>query len=198
MSLATDTNTGGVIDGIAARFAEADAERMRRLDEEIRAGRRETSPALCPCGCLAPLRQCAVKARAEQHRLDAAEVASHAPSPGKPGTSPTPIAPVNAAPAPATPAKEETMPRGKPAEPKTCCGSRGTKHLNSCKGTGKSAPPQPARPKQTASGDHSELERLVIEDLLELRRSIDAELKRRRDEATEQLRKLTAALGEAA
>ena len=55
MSLALDENRGGVLAGVAARFAHEDAERMRLLDEEIRRGR----------GCLAPIRQYAVKARAE-------------------------------------------------------------------------------------------------------------------------------------
>lgn len=59
MSLATDENTGGVIDGIAARFAREDEARMRQLDEEIRSGRREHERKLCPCGCLAPLGECA-------------------------------------------------------------------------------------------------------------------------------------------
>jgi hypothetical protein len=68
VSLATEENTGGVIDGIAARFADADARRRQELDEAIRTGKREQDRKLCPCGCLAPLGECAAgrpRARSE-------------------------------------------------------------------------------------------------------------------------------------
>ncbi len=57
---------------------------------------------------------------------------------------------------------------------------------------------RPAPKKRASPATSRELAGLEVEDLLELRSEVDGELKRRKDEAEEQLRKLNAAIGEAA
>jgi hypothetical protein len=72
-----DAGEGPLAAMVAARFGDEDAARMAELNRRIAAGE-DTSPQLCPCGCLAPLRQCAEKAR--RKALEAANMTAVRPA----------------------------------------------------------------------------------------------------------------------
>jgi hypothetical protein len=219
MSLATEPQVLGSFGRIAERFADADDRQFELIRWMEKHGYGSTPWEQIPTAVLEqarrelghpqPPRPPAPKtfaAPSAEKRLDAAEVASHATSPGKPGATPVPTTPVHVAPAPATPAEEEeTMPRGKLAEPRKCCGSLGTKHKADCPEVGGKPAPKPKasaapakvtrleKPRRVRGVD-ADLEAMKIPDLQEERErclaraaAVTAELKRRREEINDAL-----------
>jgi hypothetical protein len=111
-------------------------------------------------------------------RVDAAEVASHAPGRGKPGTPPAPHAPVNPEP-PAQPALEAPMPCGS-------CGKSGhnsrscTEKKNATPPKTKAIPAPPAPPKRGTTLSRPAVQVVAraatVEDLLARREALTVEL----------------------
>lgn len=110
-------------------------------------------------------------------------------------TMPRDIPPEDRAGSPVSPTKENVMSKGKPKE---CCGSMGTRHLATCAEAGRKATPAPTKTRtprvRLGAADEEKVAALSLDDLLELRDRIDAELKRRKDAAEAELAKLNEAL----
>jgi hypothetical protein len=209
MSLATEENTGGVIDGIAARFAEADARRRQELDEAIGAGGRfEVDRKLCPCGCLAPLGECETKRPRIAPPVPPLKTFTPEPQTRSENAQPPPApiaTPVNPEP-PARPAQEEPMPCG-------TCGKTGH-NSRSCAEKKEAAPAKtktiPPPPPKTAAGPRKPAVRVVarvasVEDLLARREaltvelaSVEEQLRARLADEEARLEKLREAVGAAA
>jgi len=90
------------------------------------------------------------------------------------------------------------MPKGIITTPRPCCGSRGTRHMKDCKGVGatatKATPTAPATKRAPRHVVDRNLTDLELVGLLKLRREIDGELGRRKDEAEAMLAALKEAL----
>jgi hypothetical protein len=191
MSLATDTNTGGVIASIEERFAAEDAARMAELDRIVKGGGRcrfckahlaERSLSKHPGVC--GMKACIRLAREESDRTrvdEAARVQTSAPTnPGPHRSEPAqPVAPT-----------ENTMPKGQRATPCEGCGTTGTRCKQTCPVGGKAeqarqaritkppakpAPSKPAaKPRAVPARARRErdLEALDVPELLELRAAL--------------------------
>ncbi len=207
MSLATEPNTGAVVASLEAHFADDDERRLQLLDWLEAHGYGSTPQDRIPA-------EVYEQARRELGHPEPAEAPAVKTFTRPPHTE----VEQRAQPLPAQPAPAENETPGKPAteaetmDGKKCtkCGKAlrsdnkrglcGNKKACEARGGGKRPAASPARaraaPKRAATS--RELAGLEVEDLLELRSEVDGELKRRRDEAEEQLSKLTAALGAAA
>jgi len=216
MSLATEPNTGSVVDGIAGRFAEWDARRREQLDAAIRATksdvRAETDRVAVP---LEPLpgepRPPAPPAPAKAKGF----------APGSPPHDPINL-PVRPAPVnePARPAEEQPMPKGvRAGGPCTGCGAKGNRCKEDCPTRGKpksgiretkaaaretkeapvKAPAARVAPKKRALHPESAVVDLItglsVEQLVEARGEIDRLLEVRKADLQEQLAAIRGALG---
>ncbi len=125
---------------------------------------------------------------ANEKRVDAQEVASHATSPGKPGAKPAQPAPVTTQHQPAMPAEETTMARGGVHPPCGECQSTG-RHRKTCskaKRNASVAPVKPAKKPNTPRGTKPArkgtrvtvkvVDSTDIDELLERREDLEAEL----------------------
>ncbi len=175
-SFAEEPDLGGLNRRIADLWADKDAQRMRELNEDIKARRHEHEVKLCPCGCLAPLGACSERAQT---------------SPPPPAPSVTPVN--HAAPARAKPAKEATMPKGiRSSGPCPGCGTKSTNCQKGCPERAKrEGAPQVEHPRPAPR--RSGPETMSVDELLELRAGIDQELAHRERQAEEQLEAIRAA-----
>ena len=125
-------------------------------------------------------------------------------------TQPPAAAPASAPSAP-PPETETAMPRGMPTTKRTCCESRGGRHLASCSLHGKPSPPAVPKPRSAlrapsalrstdALGDGStfDVQSASIEQLVGTIAACRAELADRRQELQAQLEQVAEAIGSAA
>jgi hypothetical protein len=124
------------------------------------------------------------------------------------GTPPAPPAPVHTAPPPATPAEEETMPKGY-ARGAACksCGATGPRHKKACPEDGakpaaapkaKAAPvPRAAKVRAVRAIAGEDLDEMPVEQLVERRDAYDAAIDRRVALVEEELAALKAAASKA-
>jgi hypothetical protein len=203
-------NGGALVARLAEVWAPADEARMRELDRLIAEGGHEREKRICPCGCLAPLGECAekkplVSAATRPARPSAVAVQTSAPTP-------TPTAPAQPAAPTETPM---SCPECKsPSRHRTDCSRNPEKSAATAK---PAAPAKPAPIAKAAKPPSSKpaakppavrvaravaapepaarpLEGKSIRNLVEWRAelvaqigAIDAELKRRQDEIAEAL-----------
>jgi hypothetical protein len=197
-------NGGALVARLAEVWADADAARMAELDRLIAEGGHERERRVCPCGCLAPLGECAekeklrvvqvvepapqrIRARVDEPRAPRPDVVHRAAQTSAPSTStPAPTAPAQ----PAAPT-ETTMscPECKsPSRHRSDCSRNPEKAATPTKTapTPKAAKPPPSKPapkspavRVASKRGPFDLEDLGVPELLDLRRAVDAEIRGR-------------------